>query len=580
MKEAKALEASQRPFRKLGVLSSYSAEFLRPYILVESDRIDCLLKPWFGPFNQFEQMVLDDNGLLWRENPDVLWITLRIQDVDRYLLDEYAEIDPLELNERIAVLRRRMADLCRVAREQFKGPILASNFTLLDQNPVNVFDASDPDGVTYAIARQNRILAKELARVNDVYLFDYQACIAAHGGDSWCDRRLWYLARMAVAQSAMKPLAQSLVRSVAAVLRPPAKCIVVDLDNTIWGGVVGDDGPSGIKLGDDYPGSVFKDFQAALLGYRRRGFLLAIVSKNNHELACDVIDNHPEMVLRSDHFAAMEISWDPKPINLRRIAEKLNLGLDSFVFLDDNPVERAQVRAVLPMVEVVELPPDPLGYLPALRNVVSLDRPRLLREDQKRADMYSQEAQRKQFHDKHEGIDEFLSGLKMTAKVGCLDPHALDRVHQLIGKTNQFNLTTRRHPLDDIRRFGESERHEVAWLRLRDRFGNLGLVCVGIVKQAEDAIWEIDTFLMSCRVMGRGVEDAFLSYLAELAMEHGAARIRGVYAKTDKNQPVAMFYQDHGFAQIEHPNENTWIFEKELRTNAFPWPSRIERTDS
>ena len=203
------------------------------------------------------------------------------------------------------------------------------------------------------------------------------------------------LAGPAVSQSAMKPLARNLVRAAAAVLRPPAKCIVIDLDNTIWGGVIGDDGPSGIQLGDDYPGSVFKDFQAALLGYRQRGFLLAVASKNDQDVARDAIDHHPEMLLRSDHFAAMEINWEPKSVNLRRIAEKLNLGLDSFVFLDDNPVERAQVRAELPMVNVVELPADPLGYLPALRGVVALDRPKLLAKDLQRAEMYQQEAKRR-----------------------------------------------------------------------------------------------------------------------------------------------------------------------------------------
>ena len=190
----------------------------------------------------------------------------------------------------------------------------------------------------------------------------------------------------------MRPLARRLVRAVAAVLRPAAKCIVLDLDNTIWGGVIGDDGPGGIKLGDDYPGSVFKDFQAALLGYRRRGFLLAIASKNDADVVRDAIDHHPEMVLRSEHFAAMEINWEPKPASLRRIAETLNIGLDSLVFLDDNPVERAEVRAELPMVEVVELSARPVGLL------AGLARRRVARSGQaagrgpRRAEMYRQEA--------------------------------------------------------------------------------------------------------------------------------------------------------------------------------------------
>ena len=256
---------------------------------------------------------------------------------------------------------------------------------------------------------------------------------------------------MAVAQAAMPSFAERLVRSVAAVVRPAAKCIVIDLDNTIWGGVIGDDGPEGIKLGDDYPGSVFKDFQAALLGYRHRGFLLAIASKNNRDVAIEALDKHPEMILRSQHFAAIEINWEQKPANLRRIAETLNIGLDSFVFLDDNPLERAQVSAELPMVNVVELPADPLGYLPALREVAALDRPRLLGEDLHRADMYRQESERKEFLSKQGSVEDFLAGLAMTAEVGKLNSHTMERICQLIGKTNQFNLTTRRHGMEAVR---------------------------------------------------------------------------------------------------------------------------------
>ena len=580
LQKAKALESSQKPSRRLGVLSSFTAEFLKPYILVESAKIGCLVRPWFAPFNQFEQMILDQRSALWQEKPDVLWITLRIQDVDRYFVDEFPSLTPEQANERLQALRERVVALSRAARDRFTGPILVSTFTLLDQQPADIFDSSDPAGLTYLVAEHNRALAAELATLRDAQFFDFGACISAQGGDRWCDRRLWYLARIAVGQTAMQPLAKSLVRSLAAVVRSPAKCIVIDLDNTIWGGVIGDDGPGGIQLGDDYPGSVFKDFQAALLGYRHRGFLLAVASKNNDALVRDTLDNHPEMILRSKHFAAIEINWDPKPVNLRRIAETLNLGLDTFLFLDDNPVERAEVRAALPMVQVLELPPDPLGYLPALRAVASLDRPRLVSEDLRRADMYQEEARRQECLAKQESMEDFLFGLEMVAEVGTVNPHTLERVHQLIAKTNQFNVTTRRHTLEDIHKFAASPDSEVAWLRLKDRFGASGLVCVGIIQRAGDEAWEIDTFLMSCRVMGRGVEDAFLSYLAELAAARGATRVRGVYVRTSKNNPVATFYADHGFSEVARPDENSRVYEKKLYPEAFVWPAYIQRIDS
>ncbi len=192
---------------------------------------------------------------------------------------------------------------------------------------------------------------------------------------------MWYMARAGSSSENLVPLARGLARAVRAVLRPAAKCLVLDLDGTLWGGVLGDDGVAQIKLGDDYPGNVFKDFQAALLGLRRRGFLLAVASKNDEQTVLSALASHPEMLLRREHFACIAANWDAKPDDLRTIAQKLNIGLDALVFFDDNPVERAAVRAELPMVHVVELPADPLGYLAALGEVAVLDQARLSAED-------------------------------------------------------------------------------------------------------------------------------------------------------------------------------------------------------
>jgi FkbH-like protein len=276
----------------------------------------------------------------------------------------------------------------------------------------------------------------------------------------------------------------------------------------------------------------------------------------------------------------MKINWEPKPLNIRKIAEDLNIGLDSLVFIDDNPVERAQVRADLPMVQVVEMPSDILGYLPALREVISLDKTRVLDDDRLRADQYQQEIKRKELESAVTNMADFMKSLEMTARVGKLDSNTQERIHQLIHKTNQFNLTTRRHLLDDIKRMSESPNSAVAWLRLQDRFGDMGLVCVGIVREIEGGLWEIDTFLMSCRVMGRNVEDAFLSYLGELALAGGARMLRGVYIKTPKSKPVKDFYKERHFTETGHPDEVTWIYEKALHENGFPWPEYIQRQET
>jgi FkbH-like protein len=580
IKLSKELELlADKRSRKLAILSSFTADFLKPYLLVESDELGLFLKPWCSPFNQYEQMAIDEDSELWRQKPDIVWIAVRIEDLDRYFADEFARLGPEQAKFRLSKIGERLLSLIRTVRQRFRGPIFVSNFTLDDQLKPDIFDAGNPDGMTNLIAEQNRLMAKELSVITDAHIFDFAGCVAYAGGQNWRDRRLWYMGRLAIGAAAQLYLSKQLVRFASALLSPAAKCLVLDLDNTIWGGVIGDDGPGGIKIGDDYPGNVFKDFQAALLGLRHRGFLLAISSKNDEQLVRQTLDTHPEMILKTEHFACMKINWDPKPANISKIAEELNISLDSLIFIDDNPVERAQVRAAMPMVNVVELPTDILGYLPALREVAGLDKPRILDEDRIRADQYQQEAKRKEMESTVTDMADFMKGLQMTARVGKLDSNTQERIHQLIHKTNQFNLTTRRHLLDDIKHMSESPDSEVAWLRLQDRFGDLGLVCVGIVKKIDQSRWEIDTLLMSCRVMGRNVEEAFLAYLAELAIAKGATILRGIYIKTPKSKPVESFYIAHRFKEVSHPDDTTWIYEAPLTNGTFSWPEHIKRLD-
>jgi FkbH-like protein len=575
LQAARAIEAAGGDARTLAVISTFTAELLRPYIIVESQRLGCLVRPWFGPFGQLEQLVLDDASPLWQQAPDVVWIAARLQDVDRHLVHEAPAIGPAATRQRLDAIRGRLVGLARAARDKHRASILVSNLAQEADHDLNVFDANDPDGFVYLLAECNRQLARDLAQVPDAHVFDYAGTLRTSGAGGWADPKLWYMARGACGSQSMAPLARSLSRAVGALVRPVAKCLVLDLDNTLWGGVLGDDGPEGIQLGDDYPGNVFKDLQAALLGFRNRGFLLAIASKNDEQTVLDVLDSHPEMLLKREHFASIAVNWEPKPANLRRIAKALNIGLDSLVLLDDNPVERAAVRAELPMVQVVELPADPLGYLRALGELAAFDRPRLLEEDRKRADMYQSDSLRQQVASEASSVEEFLENLQMEARVGRCDATTLERIHQLIQKTNQFNLTTRRHNLDDIRRFMQSPDAAVAWLRLRDRYGDLGLVCVGIVERLDARTWVIDTLLMSCRVMGRHVEDAFLSYLAELARQGGAGMLRGILRPTAKNAPVRQFYSDHGFAELGGDGER--VYEAELADGAFAWPDVIRR---
>lgn len=574
--EAGAAAPDQRDVTSVAVLSSFTADFLRPYLIVEAAELGLSVRPWFGPFGAFEQQVLDDRAPLWAQLPEVVWIAMRIEDVDPQLVHDLPEIGPERAAERLGHLRQRVVQLAEAIRARSTANILVSNFAC--PRPLDLFDASDPDGLSHLCAAENRELARALTRITGAHVFDWNGVIGGWGTARATDAKLWYLARTPIAADLQPVVARNLARCLRALLHPAAKCIVVDLDNTLWGGVLGDDGAEGLQLGDLHPGRAFRDLQYALRELRRRGFLLAIASKNDAALVGDTLASHPEMVLRPGDFAAIVANWEPKPTNLRQIAATLNIGLDALVFIDDNPVERAHVRAELPMVHVVEWPTDPLKFASALADVAVLDRPRLLADDRARAARVAHDQKRLALEHGAASVDEFLSGLQMVATIGAGDEIELPRIHQLIHKTNQFNLTTRRHPIEEIAQLSRSPAAAVRWLRLRDRFGDLGLVCVGIVRPSDDGTWEIDTFLMSCRVMGRGVEQAFLHDLVRAAIEAGARRIRGVYRPTPKNHIVADFYRQYGFAEIGRTGE---AVEYEISEAALPsWPPFIEREAS
>jgi FkbH-like protein len=578
---ARELEASggEKPV-KIAVLASFTAELLKPYIVVESADLGCRIAPWFAPFGQFEQMIMNPGSPLWKEEYELIWIALRLEDLDRHLHLEHPSLGPERTTARLDALRSRVIAAAKAARANTRATLLVSNFAFSSLYAPGVFDASDPDGFGHLLAATNWQLAKDAAALSDTHVFDYQGLVNASGAVQWADPKLWYMARTVCSAANHAALAQGLARAVSALVRPAVKCIVLDLDNTLWGGVLGDDGLEGIKLGDDYPGNVFKEFQAALLGLHQRGFLLAIATKNDEATVLEGLRFHPEMVLREKHFASIFANWDSKPANLRRIAEALNIGPDAMLFVDDNPVERAQMRAEMPMVHVLELPTETTSYVAALQDCSLFDRPRLLLEDRRRGEMYEQSRQRSKHLEGGASLEQALRDLQMVAQVGEAGPQTLERIHQLIQKTNQFNLTTRRHQLEEVRNLAQAPEARVAWLRLQDRYGAQGLVCVGILRKLDPECWEVDTFLMSCRVGGRQVEAAFMGYLAELARAGGARRLRGVFRPSAKNEPVRRLYPELGFRSVPSSSKDSeQVFEIELADGVLPWPDLITREE-
>ncbi len=323
------------------------------------------------------------------------------------------------------------------------------------------------------------------------------------------------------------------------------KCLVLDLDNTLWGGVVGEDGLQGIKLDMNAPGANFIAFQQTILDLWNRGVILAINSKNNYEDAMAVIKNHPNMVLKEKHFAAMRINWQDKADNMRELAKELNVGMDSFVFLDDDPMNRSLVKAVLPEVEVPELPSNPEQYAKFLMNMPYFESAAITDEDKMRGNLYVTEKLRKEAEDRFANKGEFLKDLNIELKCYVDDPSCISRLAQLTERTSQFNTNKKSLTEKEVADFILDKNYKVFYGQAQDKFGDYGIISFALVRKDGDKNWIVESLLMSCRALGRGIEEAFMDKLREMAVGENIENIRWIFKETEKNMPARDFYQKY-----------------------------------
>jgi FkbH-like protein len=375
---------------------------------------------------------------------------------------------------------------------------------------------------------------------------------------------------MRLSHAGIAALAELLASHVAAVHGVPAKVAAVDLDGVLWGGVVGEAGLAGIELGEEGAGFAFQDFQRQLLRLRDTGVLLALCSKNNPQDSGEVFERHRSMVLRREHFAAERVNWRDKATNLRELADELRLGVDSFVFLDDSPVERAWVRQALPQVVVPELPADPAERPAMLRSLPCLRRIALTAADRARAGSYQAERERRTFSATAASFEEFLVSLEQEVTIERVCDASLARAAQLCQRTNQFNLTTRRYSAGELERMLGEDDLELYTLAVCDRFGDSGITGLAILRLADEQA-EIDTLLMSCRILGRRLEDALLAFLAERAGARGAVQLIGRYEPTAKNGQAADFYPARHFV----PDAEQGSFRLDMRLHCPQWPAQV-----
>lgn len=340
------------------------------------------------------------------------------------------------------------------------------------------------------------------------------------------------------------------------------KCLVLDLDNTLWGGVVGEDGRDGIALSLSSPGNSFMAFQQAILDHYDRGVILAINSRNNENDVWDVIRNHPNMILKEHHFAASRINWNDKASNIIELAKELNIGLDSMVFLDDDPTNRAMVRALVKDVEVPELPVDPKDYTQFLNSLPYFESLVITDEDKMRGNLYVTERLRREEEKQYESKENFLKSLDLSLFIFRDENSCISRLSQLTGKTNQFNTLKRPLSEEEIDTYVKSENHYVYYARLQDKFGDYGVILFALIERL-DKVWNIKSLLMSCRVFGKGVEKAFFDTIVKQAKDEGINLITIEQEETEKNLPAREFIKQHfieGKYEVKnYPEFPSWI---------------------
>lgn len=558
-----------RPTLKVAVLRNFTVEGIEPLFKYLAHRSGFVPKLTLGDYDNVRQEVLSPDSHVYASSPDIVVLALLVEHLDPGCLR--SDWDPTKARNAIV---ETLADLVSRSRAlimvgSLLPPLRYENALLAQTTPHRASQVR-------AINAELRAFAAKHA--HRVFVIDAERILGLLGEERSLDRRFGYMSRAPFKKDFLAHYAWEVVRAGRALHGKAKKCLVLDCDNTLWGGVVGEDGATGIKLDPfEYPGRCFFDFQSSVLNLLEQGVIVALCSKNNEADALEVIDNHPHCLLRRHHLAAWRIDWNDKASNIASLANQLNLGLDSFVFVDDSSIECDLVRSTLPDVTVLQAPksafelPD-LLYRDGLFDGVVVRS----EEDAKRTASYVAERERSEAQTSFATTEEYLASLELKATIHRAPPAELARVAQLLGKTNQFNLTTRRHSEAVVRELADSPDAAIYSLSAADRFGDLGLVAVMIVNREQDE-GRIDTLLMSCRALGRRLEHVFVEHcLGEIEARWRLKKWRAAYLPTKKNGQVAEFWDSLGFARAGTTEGGGVTYEQDVSTRrrtSFPFVS-------
>lgn len=527
--------------------------------ILELFLLDNGIRPVFyeSEYAQYWQDAMFGNETLDAFHPDLIFIHTTNRNITRYpSLDN----SPEEAEQLLQEEYTRFETMWETLREKFRCPIIQNNFEPPFYRLLGNKDAGSIYGRVNFLTRLN-VKFYDYAQIHEqFYIHDINYLAADYGLERWSDPSFWYLYKYALCLPAIPAFAYSLCNIIKSIYGKNKKALALDLDNTLWGGVIGDDGVENIEIGEETAvGEAYREFQCYLKEQKKLGILLNIVSKNEEENALAGL-NHPDSILRPDDFIEIKANWEPKSQNLTAIAEELTLLPESFVFVDDNPAEREIVRQQVPGAAVPELE-EVYRYIQAIDRAGYFEVTNFSQEDRKRSEMYKENLQRSKQQTAFADYRDYLLSLEMHAEIRTFEPVHMARIAQLTNKSNQFNLTTRRYTQDEIEAVAQSREYIGLSGRLVDKFGDNGIVSV-VIGKIEGETLHIDLWIMSCRVLKRDMEFAMMDTLVSQCRERGVKTIKGYYYPTAKNAMVRDFYAKQGFAlESEDEQGNTvWSF--------------------
>lgn len=549
------------PELRIAYLGNVTLNFLPPFVAVHGAREGWLAKAHIGHFGQYFQELRSQEFAEFQPEIVVLVLSLRLLRPDAM-----AQMTALAPDERQA-LRDDVLDevesWAKQALSTTQASLLIGNFPLPAAPALGVADSAESYGEMEFHLELNLELMRRMRAYSRVQILDINRVAARFGYCQAFDPRLLHISKMDWTETLMAGLGHEIVRHGIAAKGTARKCLALDIDNTLWGGIVGEDGPLGVKIGQgDAESEAFLAFQQRIRSLKDRGILLALCSKNNPADVEEAFRLREEMPLKLDDFSARAVSWGPKHQGLAQIAAELNIGIDALAFIDDNPAEVALIRQKLPMVECLLLPPDPAAFVAALDNLTCFEKAVVLADDADKTRQYQEQAERVRFSSAHDSMDDYLAQLQMEVEIGPVEAGHLQRVHQMFAKTNQFNVTTKRYTLGELDAMLESPDHRLGLATLRDRFGDLGIIAAFILVEDGSRL-HIDSLLISCRAMGRGVETAIMNFIKQQfdAQAH-LSMLSAEFIPTAKNNPAADYFIGQGFQPSPHHASLSYVLPK------------------